>query len=505
MDLLIANPQPGPWIAEFWPPRINLKAEQVTIKAQRTLGIGHDQTYMMDRINPLHQKPSLLTTHYSTTQLLTTRVEPISRLAYTGGLFTDPDFAMALQITPHSAQTLAAMNPNLSRLQPYPFEKLAALMRDIEPAAEIPPISLSIGEPKHATPALISNALVAHIHQLASYPSTRGLLELRQTIADWLCRRFKLGPEAVNPETQILPVNGTREALFAVAQALIDPREAALVLMPNPFYQIYEGATLLAGATPYLLPCTEATQWRPDLEAVPEAVWKRCQLIYICSPGNPTGAVMDQAQLMRLIELAQRHDFIIASDECYAELYLDEASPPPGLLQAAAALGLDDYRRCLCFHSLSKRSNAPGLRSGFVAGDARLIEPFLKYRTYHGCAMPLQHQQASLLAWQDEAHVIENRRLYREKFAAVLKILDGVLEVNAPPAGFYLWPRTPIPDDLFARRLLAEQNLRVLPGRFLSRADDQGDPGLNHIRMALVPPLDDCIEAAQRIRAVCER
>jgi N-succinyldiaminopimelate aminotransferase len=275
--------------------------------------------------------------------------------------------------------------------------------------------------------------------------------------------------------------------------------------MPNPFYQIYEGAALLAGAQPYLLECSEATGWLPDLEAVRESVWERCQLIYVCSPGNPTGAVMALPQLMRLIELAQRNDFIIASDECYAELYLDEASPPPGLLQAAAALGLDDYRRCLCFHSLSKRSNAPGLRSGFVAGDAQLIEPFFQYRTYHGCAMPLQHQQASLLAWQDEAHVIENRRLYREKFAAVLSILDGVLEVSAPPAGFYLWPRTPIPDTDFARRLLAEQNLRVLPGRFLSRAGEHGDPGLNHIRMALVPPLDDCVEAAHRIRTVCER
>ncbi|MBK5930841.1 succinyldiaminopimelate transaminase [Halochromatium salexigens] len=397
------------------------------------------------------------------------------------------------------------MNPNLSRLQPYPFEKLAALMRDIEPPAELSAIALSIGEPKHATPAFIANALVAHIDQLSSYPSTRGLPELRQAIADWLARRFKLGPSGIDPQTQVLPVNGTREALFAFAQAMIDPREDALVLMPNPFYQIYEGAALLAGASPYLLPCSEDTHWLPDLERVPESVWERCRLIYLCSPGNPTGAVMGQAQLMQLIERAQRHDFIIAADECYAELYLDEASPPPGLLQAAAALGLDDYRRCVCFHSLSKRSNAPGLRSGFVAGDAQLIEPFFQYRTYHGCAMPLQHQQASLLAWQDEAHVIENRRLYREKFAAVAAILEDVLAFSIPPAGFYLWPRTPIPDTDFARRLLAEQNLRVLPGRFLSRAGEHGDPGLNHIRMALVPPLDDCIEAAQRIRAVCER
>lgn len=432
-------------------------------------------------------------------------MEQISPLAYTGGLFITPRFTTALQLKPCSVVLLVAMNPHLGRLQPYPFEKLAALMRDIEPPAEMPAIALSIGEPKHATPSFIANALVAHVHQLASYPSTRGLTELRQAIADWLGHRFELGPSGIDPQTQVLPVNGTREALFAFAQAVIDPREAALVLMPNPFYQVYEGAALLAGATTYLLPCSKDTQWLPDFASVPEAIWKRCQLIYICSPGNPTGAVIDQPQLMHLIELAQRHDFIIASDECYAELYLDEASPPPGLLQAAAALGLDDFRRCLCFHSLSKRSNAPGLRSGFVAGDAQLIEPFFQYRTYHGCAMPLQHQQASLLAWQDEAHVVENRRLYREKFAAMLEILDGVLDVRAPTAGFYLWPRTPIPDTELAQRLLAEKNLRVLPGRFLSRAGEQGDPGLNHIRMALVPPLDDCIEAAQRIRAVCEQ
>jgi N-succinyldiaminopimelate aminotransferase len=397
------------------------------------------------------------------------------------------------------------MNPNLSRLQPYPFQKLAALFDDIEPPAELPPIALSIGEPKHATPSFIANALVSHVHQLASYPSTRGLAELRAAIAGWLTQRFTLPAGAIDPETQVLPVNGTREALFAFAQAMIDPAADALVLMPNPFYQIYEGAALLAGATPELMRCGPETGFLPDLDRVPEQTWQRCQLLYLCSPGNPTGAVMDQALLMRLIELAQRHDFILAADECYSEIYLDEASPPPGLLQAAAAMGLDDYRRCVCFHSLSKRSNAPGLRSGFVAGDAKLIAPFFQYRTYHGCALPLQHQQASLLAWQDEDHVIENRRLYREKFDAVLTILDGVLEVSAPAAGFYLWPRTPIPDTEFARRLLAEQNLRVLPGRFLSRPCPDGDPGADHVRIALVPPLDECIDAAHRIRAVCEQ
>jgi N-succinyldiaminopimelate aminotransferase len=396
------------------------------------------------------------------------------------------------------------MNPNLDRLQPYPFEKLAALTQDIEPPAELPAIALSIGEPKHATPAFISNAVVAHVHQLASYPSTRGQAALRETIAAWLSQRFGLRPESIDPQTQVLPVNGTREALFAFAQATIEPQRDARVLMPNPFYQIYEGAALLAGASPHLMHCDPDNRFLPHLDRIPESVLRDCQLLYVCSPGNPTGAVMDEPMLRQLIELAHRYDFIIASDECYSEIYLDESKPPPGLLQAAASMGLDDYRRCICFHSLSKRSNAPGLRSGFVAGDARLIEPFFRYRTYHGCAMPLQHQQASLLAWADEEHVIENRRLYREKFHAVLGILDGVLDVSAPEASFYLWPRTPIPDTEFARRLLAEQNLRVLPGRYLSRPDAQGDPGIDRIRLALVPPLDDCVEAAKRVRTLCE-
>jgi N-succinyldiaminopimelate aminotransferase len=286
---------------------------------------------------------------------------------------------------------------------------------------------------------------------------------------------------------------------------MVDPSRDALVLMPNPFYQIYEGAALLAGATPMLMHCGPQHQFLPDLNRVSDNDWRRCQLLYLCSPGNPTGAVMDLYALKRLIGLAQQHDFIIAADECYSEIYLDESAPPPGLLQAAAAMGLDDYRRCVCFHSLSKRSNAPGLRSGFVAGDAALIEHFFRYRTYHGCAMPIQHQHASLCAWSDEAHVQENRRQYREKFDAVLEILDGVLEVQAPAAGFYLWPRTPISDTDFARRLLAEQHLRVLPGRFLSRPQEQGDPGVDRVRLALVPSIDDCIEAATRIRTLCEQ
>jgi N-succinyldiaminopimelate aminotransferase len=402
------------------------------------------------------------------------------------------------------------MNPALKHLQPYPFERLAALKQGVTPPAALKPIMLSIGEPKHATPGVIGDALIAHLHHLATYPSTRGLPELRETIADWLRRRFQLGTAAagagIDPATQILPVNGTREALFAVAQALIDPAEQPLVMMPNPFYQIYEGAALLARAEPHYLPCTADNGFLPDLDAIDAASWRRCQLLYLCSPGNPSGAVMDQASLQRLIDLAQRHDFIIAADECYSELYPDESKPPVGLLQAAAAMGLDDYRRCLVFHSLSKRSNAPGLRSGFVAGDARLIEQFFAYRTYHGCAMPVQHQQASIAAWSDEAHVRENRARYREKFKAVLEILDGVLECRQPEGGFYLWARTPLEDETrFVRELFASQHLTLLPGRFLSRPSHPHgkDPGRGYVRIALVPELGDCIEAAKRIRHYC--
>lgn len=397
------------------------------------------------------------------------------------------------------------MNPNLSRLQPYPFEKLAALTADIKPAHGLRPIALSIGEPKHPTPEFIGEAITAQLDQLACYPSTRGQTALREAIATWLAGRFRLKPEGIDPGCQVLPVNGTREALFAFAQAVVNPSRDALVLMPNPFYQIYEGAALLAGATPALMACRSDQGFLPEIDRITEAQWQRCQLLYICSPGNPTGAVMDLHYLRCLVELAQRYDFVIAADECYSEVYLDEDNPPPGLLQAAASLGIDDYRRCICFHSLSKRSNAPGLRSGFVAGDRALIEQFFRYRTYHGCAMPLQHQHASLMAWSDEAHVEENRRQYRAKFDAVLQILDNAMEVERPAAGFYLWPRTPISDTEFACRLLAEQNVRVLPGQFLSRPQPEGDPGVDRVRLALVPPIEDCIEAAKRIRRLCEQ
>ncbi len=392
------------------------------------------------------------------------------------------------------------MNPDLEKLQPYPFERLAALKAGVSPSAKTP-IALSIGEPKHATPALITTALTAELQQgLASYPSTKGGPALRAAICDWLSARFGLADGSLDPERHVLPVNGTREALFAFAQAVIDRDRSALVLMPNPFYQIYEGAALLAGAQPYFLPCTADNDYLPDFDAIDAATWDRCQLLYLCSPGNPSGAVMPVQRLQALIELAERHDFVIASDECYSEIYADESRPPPGLLQAAAAIGNHDYRRCVVFHSLSKRSNAPGLRSGFVAGDATLITRFLRYRTYHGCAMPLQHQAASVAAWRDEAHVRLNRGLYREKFDAVSDILRDSLDVVVPRAGFYLWPRTPVDDELFARELYAQQNVTVLPGRYLSRTANGSNPGAGHVRMALVATLDECVEAARRIR-----
>ena len=393
------------------------------------------------------------------------------------------------------------MNPDLSLLQPYPFERLAELNAGVVPPADLQPIPLSIGEPKHTTPAFIAETIISHLHGLSQYPLTRGQPALREAIGDWLNRRFALPHGSLDPAQQVLPVNGTREALFAIAQAVIDRSRRPVVLMPNPFYQIYEGAALLAGAEPVFMNTTAETGYLPDFSRISDALWQRVQLVYICSPGNPTGAVMGMPELQGLIELADRHDFVIASDECYSELYFDESAPPAGLLQAAAAMGRTDYRRCLVFHSLSKRSNAPGLRSGFVAGDLELIASFLRYRTYHGCAMPPATQAASIRAWQDEEHVITNRALYREKFRAVTDLLQPELDVQIPPAGFYLWPVTPVDDCRFARGLLEQQNVTVLPGSFLSRTHDGINPGENHVRMALVAPLDDCIEAAQRIRA----
>lgn len=391
------------------------------------------------------------------------------------------------------------MNPKLDRLQPYPFQKLAALFEGINTTRQSR-IAFSIGEPKHPTPGFIREAVLEHLHTLGNYPSTKGDTGLRESIAGWLMRRFEIPSVAIDPERHILPVNGTREALFAFAQTLVDPRPNAYVFMPNPFYQIYEGATLLSGAEPYYLSCEADHHFLPDLEKIPKADWERCQLFYLCSPGNPTGAVMSEDYLEHLIELSDRYNFVIASDECYSEIYPDENAPPHGLLGAAIRLGNTNFERCVVFHSLSKRSNAPGLRSGFVAGDANILARFLQYRTYQGGAMPPPTQAASTLAWQDEDHVKQNRQWYREKFAAVLKILSPVMEVSQPGGGFYLWPETPIPDEAFAKLLYQKENVIVLPGSYLSRARGSVNPGENRVRIALVAPVDECIEGALRIK-----
>ena len=398
------------------------------------------------------------------------------------------------------------MNSDLPKLQPYPFEKLKQLKAGVQPPKGLEHIALSIGEPKHPTPAFITEAVLSHLHGLSVYPLTKGGLELRRAICDWLSHRFQLPADSLDPESSVLPVNGTREALFAFAQAVVDRTgDEPMVLMPNPFYQIYEGAALLAGAEPGFLSCTRKSGYIPDFDNVDAATWRRCQLLYICSPGNPTGAVIAQRTLQKLIRLAQEHDFLIAADECYSEIYFDQDHPPAGLLQAAASMGHTGYERCVVFHSLSKRSNAPGLRSGFVAGDKRVLEKFLHYRTYHGCAMPVHHQAASIQAWRDEAHVRKNRQQYQEKFAAVLDILDGHLNVERPQAGFYLWAETPVPDTEFARELFRQQHVTVVPGSYLSRGTAGGNPGENYVRMALVAEPDECIEAANRIKQFTEQ
>ncbi len=391
------------------------------------------------------------------------------------------------------------MNPDLDKLQPYPFEKLAALKAGCTPPADLAHIALSIGEPKHSAPAVAQDAIRDHLQQLNQYPLTRGSAGLRQTIRDWLVRRFDLPDDSIHADEHVIPVNGTREALFAFAQSALEHNSDALVLMPNPFYQIYEGATLLAGATPYFYSTGPENNYLPDFDAIGDDTWKRCRLIYICTPGNPTGAVIAEANMARLIDKAQQHDFIIASDECYSEIYFDDDSPPPGLLKVAANTGHTGYKNCIVFHSLSKRSNLPGMRSGFVAGDAALMKQFLLYRTYQGCAMPPPHQAASIAAWNDEKHVVQNRLLYRQKFDTVLKILSPVIVAHKPDAGFYIWLRTPLSDTEFARRLYCNQNVTVLPGSFLSREVDGVNPGANHVRMALVAPLEECVEAAHRI------
>ncbi|MDR2128520.1 MAG: succinyldiaminopimelate transaminase [Burkholderiaceae bacterium] len=395
------------------------------------------------------------------------------------------------------------MNPLLSKLQPYPFERLRQLFADVAPPPGFRPISLGIGEPRHATPAFIQQALTDALGAgLASYPATAGEAALRQACADWLRARYGVRVDAA---TQVLPTLGSREALFALAQSVIDPTRAggAVVVCPNPFYQIYEGAALLAGATPHYAPCDPARNFAPRWDAVPAAVWARTQLVYVCSPGNPTGAVMPLAEWKMLFDLSEQHGFVIASDECYSEIYFQDEAPL-GALQAAAKLGRGGtFARLVVLTSLSKRSNVPGLRSGFVAGDASIIRPFLLYRTYHGSAMGAAVQAASKAAWSDEAHVVENRRLYREKFARVAPMLEPLMDVRLPDAGFYLWAGVPAAwkgsDTGFARDLLAQYNITVLPGSFLARDADGINPGQGRVRMALVADVAECVEAAGRI------
>ena len=389
------------------------------------------------------------------------------------------------------------MNPLLDKLQPYPFEKLRGLFAQVTPPGGVSAISLGIGEPKHATPEFIRRALTDNLDGLASYPATAGNLALRETIAAWLMQRY--GLKAIDPFTQVLPVNGSREALFAIAQTVVDASRPAVVICPNPFYQIYEGAALLSGAEPYFVNADPALDYRLSYAAVPDAVWHRTQLVYTCSPGNPTGNVMSLEEWRTLFELSERHGFVIASDECYSELYYDEANPPLGALQAAQLLGRSQFERLMVFSSLSKRSNVPGMRSGFVAGDATLMKQFLLYRTYQGGAMNPAVQVASTAAWKDEAHVRDNRRLYAEKFSALLPLLSP-LGAQMPAGGFYLWLKTPIADDRFARDLYRDYNVTVLPGSYLARDTRGGNPGKDRIRIALVAPLAECREAVERLR-----
>lgn len=392
------------------------------------------------------------------------------------------------------------MNPLLSLLQPYPFERLRQLFAGVTPSAAHRAISLGIGEPRHATPPFIQEALAANLAGLASYPSTAGDPSLREACAGWMQRRYRI---PVDPATQVLPVNGSREALFAFAQTVVDPtRAGATVVCPNPFYQIYEGATLLAGATPYYAPSDPARNFAVDWDSVPEEVWQRTQLLFVCSPGNPTGAVMPLPEWEKLFALSDRYGFVIASDECYSEIYFRD-EPPLGGMEAAAKLGRSDYRNLIAFTSLSKRSNVPGLRSGFVAGDAALIKAFLLYRTYHGSAMGPAVQAASVAAWNDEVHVEENRALYRQKFAQVTPMLAEVMDVRLPDAGFYLWAKVPdalgMSDAEFAQALLAQYNVTVLPGSYLARDSGGANPGAQRLRMALVAETAECAEAASRI------
>lgn len=404
------------------------------------------------------------------------------------------------------------MNPNLDRLHDYPFQRMAALKADVVGNPEFAHVALSIGEPQHEPPGFIINMLADADRlrrDLTAYPATRGEVFLREAIAGWIHQRYAV---SADPEQHILPVSGTREALFSIAQAVLSGDPNAVVIQPNPFYQIYEGAALLANAQPYYVDCRKDTNYLPDFTAIGEDIWRRCELLYLCSPGNPTGRNLDPQTLGWLLDTADRYDFVIAADECYSEIYLDD--PPPGLLHIASQTGRTDFRRCLAFHSLSKRSNLPGLRSGFVAGDAGVLAKYFAYRTYQGCAMPMHHQRASAAAWRDEDHVVENRAAYRDKFTAVTPILNRVTDAQNPQGGFYHWLRVPDDDQTFARELFRDCNITVLPGSFLGRdsslgplqqrpqtvgSPDRGNPGAGHVRVAWVAPAEQCVAAAERL------
>lgn len=392
------------------------------------------------------------------------------------------------------------MNQNLDLLQPYPFQKLKKLLADTSRSASFKPVDLHIGEPKHSTPDFIRQTMIQHLDGLASYPTTQGSLALRQSIANWLMQRYHL--PVINPETEVIPVNGSREALFSFAQAVVDTtrNESPAVICPNPFYQIYEGAALLAGATPQFINTAAEDHFRLNYAQLAKDVWKQAQLIYVCSPGNPTGSVMTMDEWQQLFELSDHYGFIIAADECYSEIYPDERNPPLGALEAAHRLGRTGFSRLVVFNSLSKRSNVPGLRSGFVAGDAQILKKYLLYRTYQGCAMNPASQAASTAAWNDESHVAENRRMYREKFSQVKNLLTGTLAIRLPDASFYLWIKTPVGDTEFTKRLYRDYNVTVLPGSYLGRNVRGINPGENFVRIALVAPLDACMDAAGRIK-----
>ncbi len=395
------------------------------------------------------------------------------------------------------------MNPELDLLQPYPFEKLRVLLDGITPADK-PRIALSVGEPKHDAPQFVLDAMIEKLRGVENYPGTRGTPDLRNSIANWLCTRFSLNDAEQLAAQHILPVNGTREALFAIAQCVLDrSKDARDVLMPNPFYQIYEGATLLAGCKPVFYNISANAD--DDIQAISDKQFASCQLFYLCNPGNPTGSVLSPESLRYLIAKAQEHNFYIVSDECYSEIYRESAGPPTGLLAAANAMGNSSYKHCLVFHSLSKRSNLPGLRSGFIAGDPQIIEQFLLYRTYHGCSMSPPVQHASAVAWQDEAHVKSNRQAYDKKYDTVLGMLDPVVPVSKPDAGFYLWLNLPMDDKHFTQALLRDQNVAVVPGSYLGREVNGVNPGDNHVRLALVAKIDECVEATQRIIDVIQK